>query len=227
MSTPAANALSLPVMTMQPISGSASKPSSARLSSLIRSAFSAFSACGRLSVMSPTLPSVVTMIVSYLEAGLMSCSLVSSLANMVRLVPLPLTVWTVEGRAAALDDAADGAAAAFLATGLSLPTVHFEGMLKAPEPAVGALVVAQRRASGLDRLSEHGLHRLDESVDRFRGLAGLSRERAGKPQRRDAGAKERLAGIDVAEPCDQALIDEGGLDRRRLALEPVAKPFRT
>jgi hypothetical protein len=64
MSTPAANAFSLPVMTMQPISGSASKPSSARLSSLIRSALSALSACGRLSVMSPTLPSVVTMIVS-------------------------------------------------------------------------------------------------------------------------------------------------------------------
>jgi hypothetical protein len=32
MSTPAANAFSLPVMTMQPIVGSASKESSARLS---------------------------------------------------------------------------------------------------------------------------------------------------------------------------------------------------
>src|SRR6185503_18232720 len=106
----------------------------------------------------------------------MSCSLVSSLANMARRVPLSLTVWAVEGRAAALDDAADGAAAAFLSTGLSLPAIHFEGMLEAPEPAVGAGVVAQRGAAGLDRFAEHGLDRLDQRLDRLRRLAGLGGE---------------------------------------------------
>jgi hypothetical protein len=56
---------SLPVMTMQPISGSASKPSSARLSSLMRSALRAFSACVAVErdETDPYLP-VVTMIVS-------------------------------------------------------------------------------------------------------------------------------------------------------------------
>src|SRR4029078_10095021 len=143
----------------------------------------------------------------------MSCSLVSSLANMARRVPLSLTVWTVEGRAAALDDAADGAAAAFLSTGFSLPAIHFERMLEASEPAVGADVVAQRGAAGLDRIGEHGLHRLDQRLDRLRRLAGLGGERAGKPHRRDSGAKQRLAGIDVADAGDQPLIDERRLDR--------------
>jgi hypothetical protein len=64
MSTPAANAFSLPVMTMQPMEGSASKASSARLTSLMSWVLSAFSECGRFSVMRPTLPSVETMIVS-------------------------------------------------------------------------------------------------------------------------------------------------------------------
>src|SRR5439155_9642976 len=96
---------------------------------------------------------------------------------------------------------------------------------KAPEPAVGALVVAQRRASGLDRLAEHSLDRLDQGFDRFRGHASLGRERSGKAERRDAGAKQSLAGIDVAETGDQALIDKSSLDRRGLALEPFAEPF--
>ena len=64
MSTPAANAFSLPVMTMQPIEGSASKDSSARLTSLMSSVLRAFSACGRLSWISPTLPLVETRMVS-------------------------------------------------------------------------------------------------------------------------------------------------------------------
>ncbi len=64
MSTPAAKALSLPVMTMQPIAGSASKTLSARFNSLMSWVLRAFSACGRLSVMSPTLPLLVTRMVS-------------------------------------------------------------------------------------------------------------------------------------------------------------------
>src|SRR5262249_12511648 len=155
-------------MTMQPMSGSASKASSARLSSLISFELRAFSACGRLSVMRPTLPSVVTMIVSWPLADLTSGSLISSLANMARLVPLSLTTWTVAGRAAVLDEAAQGAAAAFLAAGFSFPAVHFEGTLKAAKPSVGASIVAQRRAAGLDGVFEHGLDRSDQGLDSFR-----------------------------------------------------------
>src|SRR5262245_39666848 len=98
-------------------------------------------------------------------------------------------------------------------------------MLKAPEPAVGALVVAQRRASGLDRLSEHGINSLNQVFDRFRWLASPGFQLAGNAERLDAGQEQRLAGIDVPKPGYQALIDQRGLDRRRLALEAVAKPF--
>ena len=56
MSAPAANAFSLPVMTMQPIWRRPRTPSSAALRSAMSAAFSALSACGRLSVMTPTAP---------------------------------------------------------------------------------------------------------------------------------------------------------------------------
>ena len=65
MSAPAANALSLPVMTMQPMPSSASKVSRAAESSLITCALSALSALGRLSLTIPTRPLVSTMMVSY------------------------------------------------------------------------------------------------------------------------------------------------------------------
>jgi hypothetical protein len=64
MSAPAAKALSEPVMTMQPMFASASKPSRAAPTSSIRRSLSAFIALGRLSVMSPTLPRVSVMMFS-------------------------------------------------------------------------------------------------------------------------------------------------------------------
>src|SRR5439155_26616400 len=56
MSAPAANALSLPVSTIAPIAGSASRSSNAAPISATRAAFSALSACGRFSVTTPTAP---------------------------------------------------------------------------------------------------------------------------------------------------------------------------
>src|SRR6266436_2152251 len=65
MSAPAAKALSLPVTTMQPISSSPSNASSAEASSRISSGESALSACGRLRVITPTLPRVSAMMFWY------------------------------------------------------------------------------------------------------------------------------------------------------------------
>src|SRR5207253_7891609 len=67
-----------------------------------------------------------------------------------------------EGRASGLDDALDPAFAAGGRAGLSLAVVDAEIVLKQAEFAVGALVVAQRRAAGLDRLRQHGLDPFDE-----------------------------------------------------------------
>jgi hypothetical protein len=57
MSAPAANAFSLPVSTAHPWLASASNASSAAIHSVSTGELSAFSACGRLSVMSVTPPS--------------------------------------------------------------------------------------------------------------------------------------------------------------------------
>jgi photosystem II stability/assembly factor-like uncharacterized protein len=64
MSAPAANAFSDPVITIAPIAASASKASSAAFNSDTRASLSALSTWGRLSVTSPTLPLVSTMMFS-------------------------------------------------------------------------------------------------------------------------------------------------------------------
>ena len=64
MSAPAANHSSLPAITMQRTSGSASQPSSAAASSSISSGDSALRASGRLSVASPTAPWVSVRMVA-------------------------------------------------------------------------------------------------------------------------------------------------------------------
>ncbi len=64
MSAPAANAFSEPVITRQPISGSRSNAVAAATTSFISVVLSAFSASGRLSVISPTRPLRSTRIVS-------------------------------------------------------------------------------------------------------------------------------------------------------------------
>ena len=72
MSAPAAKAFSEPVMTMQPMPASASKPSSAWFSSPTSVELSAFSACGRLRVIEPDLAARLD------EDGLVSHARVSS-----------------------------------------------------------------------------------------------------------------------------------------------------
>jgi len=54
MSAPAAKALALPVITMQPMVSSASKRCSTSPSSFINASFKAFSALGRFRVIQPT-----------------------------------------------------------------------------------------------------------------------------------------------------------------------------
>ena len=70
-----------------------------------------------------------------------------------------------------------------------------------PELAVGAAVIAQRRAAGRDGVLEHGLDGIDESSPRARlGAPDLRRDRGRAPLGRKPRAMERLADIDVAEP---------------------------
>src|SRR4029079_7206457 len=99
-------------------------------------------------------------------------------------------------------------------------------MLEAAEPAVGADIIAQRRAACLHSLTEQGLDALDERRGLFGRLASLGREGACEPLWRDTCAKQGLAGIDIANPGNQALVDERRFDRRRLALQLRCEPGR-
>ena len=58
------------------------------------------------------------------------------------------------------------------------------------------------------------------------GLPDLVASEPASLQRRNAGAIQRLADIDIAEPRDQSLVEQRGLDRGGLALEARGKPFR-
>ena len=65
MSAPAANAFSLPVMTIAPMPVSSSNSAAAVMTSFITWVLRAFSAFGRFSVIVPTRSSRVTRMVSY------------------------------------------------------------------------------------------------------------------------------------------------------------------
>src|SRR5262245_60621581 len=80
---------------------------------------------------------------------------------------------TIEGRAAGLDDAPDGAGAARRRARLALMVIDPEAVLESAERAVGLAVVAQRRAAGLDRLGQNLADRGDEALGAGRGPAGL------------------------------------------------------
>src|SRR5262245_32364210 len=140
MSAPAANAFSLPVMTMQPMPSSASKASSAADSSSISCALRALSAFGRSSRIRPTRPFVSTTMVAY---AILWCSTAarghSALAD-----------GTTEGRASALRLASHPAPATRPRARLAFTAVDLELVLEGADRSIGLLVVAQGRAAGTD-----------------------------------------------------------------------------
>src|SRR5581483_3541495 len=77
---------------------------------------------------------------------------------------LLLTRRTKKRRPPVLHDALDGAAAARRAARLAFAVVNAEVMLKHAEPAVGQLVVAQRRAAVLDGVVERALDGVDQPL---------------------------------------------------------------
>ena len=100
-------------------------------------------------------------------------------------------------------------------------------MLKAAEPPVGARMVAKARPAGLDRLFQHSLDARDEGDGLCRCLAGLSGNGARQAEGREARAEKRLADIDIAEACDEPLIEQSSLDGGLLALELAGEPGRS
>src|ERR1700722_9771918 len=173
---------------MAPISGSPSSSSKAAPSSSISRAFSALSADGRLSRTRPTAP-------------FRSTRTVFSCGSLIASLPLTLALGAEECRAAGLDDTAHPLGTGTARARLALPTVNPPAMLGIADLAVGWAIFTQRRAAGLDRLAQH---RFDRGGELGGTGAGDGRR---QPARRQSGAVERLADIDIAEPGDDMLIE--------------------
>ena len=140
----------------------------------------------------------------------------------------------MESRPARLDDALDRATAAGPLARFALPVVDLEAMLEIAERTVGLPMIAQARSAGLDCLADHVAYRLCQPVAALGRPAIQFDDGTGQPFGRKPGLPQRLAGIDIADPRDQPLVEEGGFQRRRLAreqlrdclpVEPVAGRF--
>ncbi len=93
-------------------------------------------------------------------------------------------------------------------------------MLEIAEGPVRARIVAQGRAAGFDRLPQHLAHRLGQPLQAHRG------DPARRGGGRDARAVQGLADIDVAEPGDDALVEQGGLHVLDLPRERLLEVLR-
>src|SRR6185312_4492857 len=98
-------------------------------------------------------------------------------------------------RALSLCDQADQGTAS--AAALTIAFIDVELLAEGAGIAVGAHVITQCRAAGADRGAEGGAH----GAQQARAIA--LGEPAGAATRMDAGAKQGLAGVDVADARDQ------------------------
>src|SRR5260370_8931560 len=111
-----------------------------------------------------------------------------------------LTYGTKEGGAAVLRDAPHDAGAAAGRTAAALAVVDAEFVLKAPELAVGAAMVAQRGAAGRNGILEHGLDRRDQPFGVRRGRAIARPQRRGPAPRPEPRPGDRLPAVPSAQP---------------------------
>src|SRR5581483_3331119 len=123
-----------------------------------------------------------------------------------------------ESRAAVLHDALDRAFASRRDAGLALAVIDAEIVLEIAERAVGAPMIAQRRAARLDRIVEHGSDRVGQRNSALVRRAGFAGDGESHALGRQPRAMQRLADIDIAQPGNHALIAERGLQRGLLAL---------
>src|SRR5919108_6543622 len=125
-------------------------------------------------------------------AGLAACPITPSVSPSSGLA---LTDRAEERRSAGLHHPPDRAIAARRRAGFPGAIIDAEIVLEVTELAIGAAVVAQRRAAGRDRLREHGLDGIDQSMRALVRHTGLARDRRRAPLGREPCAVKRLADI--------------------------------
>src|SRR5687767_1768448 len=119
-----------------------------------------------------------------------------------------LAAGAVEGGTARIDPAANRASAM---ARLPFPAVDPPLLREIAELSRRPRIIAKRRAPRLDGGEKNGLDRLDQPLEPG------PRDPAPGPRRRDPRHVQSLADVDVAEPRDDALVEQQRLDRRRAA----------
>src|SRR5947207_9562646 len=117
---------------------------------------------------------------------------------MRRLSTLPICA--IEGGPPRLHDPPHALGAIAAGTGLPFSAINCPVVLKIAEFAVGLNIITYRRAAGRNGLCQDGFDPCRQPV------RPPPADRRGQPSRRQPGAIERLADIDVAEPGDDPLI---------------------
>ena len=111
------------------------------------------------------------------------------------------------------DPAGAGHVAIAVGAGLALPVVDLEAVLEITEPAIRRGVIAKGRTAGRDRLQQR-------LPDRRRQTPGpLAGDRPRPALGRNARPVQALADVNVAEPGNHPLIEQGHFDRPALAGE--------
>src|ERR1700693_3565701 len=98
-----------------------------------------------------------------------------------------------------------------------LASVPPEVMLEVAKLAVGAAVVAQARAAGLDRVAQYRPDRAHQPLGALVRLAGAIGDGRGLALGRKMGTVQRLADVDIAEAGHHPLVGERGLEAGFLA----------
>ena len=125
---------------------------------------------------------------------------------------------TIESRTPRLDDPPDGAAAAGPRARLAFPVIDVEAMLEGAGPPLRRGVVAQGRAAGGDGIVEDAADRSHQRLEPLDAVAAAG-ERRRDALGRQGGAVQRLAGIDIAETGDHALVEQRRFERGLATVE--------
>ena len=103
-----------------------------------------------------------------------------------------------------------------IVTRLAFASVNVKLFLEGAASSVSMAVIADRGAARKERIFEHALDaRAKPLRSRFASLALRKQPCLGVW--RQTGPEQRFADIDIAEPCDDALVEEKSLERLGLA----------
>src|SRR5579875_1021358 len=207
MSAPAAKAFSVPVSTIAPIAGSASKARSASASSSINWSQSAFNACGRLSRIKPTAPRVSVTIICgaagvCAEFGAMGVFLPFSVVSA-------LYLRAIKGTSGGLDQPANASASRrprATGAGFARVAIDLPGMLEVTKRAVRLHIVAQARTPGGNCFGQRCFD------GRNQPFGTRTAHRSCPPSGAEFGPIERFARINIAKPGNESLIHQRGFE---------------